>query len=98
VYRVERADGPTWGGRLFPEGRPRARGDGGAGILPWLPPRDYPAERLPPPEPVSLLDGQPLLVTAYVPPVPRYERRTAIAAAGGLRVLGWLLGRLHTLG
>jgi hypothetical protein len=32
-----------------------------------------------------------------VPSVPRQERRAAIVAAGGLRTLGWLLGRVHTL-
>jgi Ser/Thr protein kinase RdoA (MazF antagonist) len=97
VYRVDRAEGPSWVARLFPEVRPRALVDGDAEILGWLADADYPAERLAAPEPVSVLEGQPLLVTEYVPPVPRYERRTAIAAAGGLRVLGWLLGRLHTL-
>jgi Ser/Thr protein kinase RdoA (MazF antagonist) len=97
VYRVDRADGPSWVARLFPDVRPRARVDGDAEILRWLAHMDYPAECLAAPEPVTVLDGQPLLVTEYVPPVPRYERRTAIAAAGGLRVLGWLLGRLHTL-
>jgi aminoglycoside phosphotransferase len=91
VYRVDRADGPSWVARLFPDVRPRALVDGDAEILRWLAEVDYPAERL------SALQGQPLLVTEYVPPVPRYERRTAIAAAGGLRVLGWLLGRLHSL-
>jgi Ser/Thr protein kinase RdoA (MazF antagonist) len=97
VYRVDRADGPSWVARLFPDVRPRALVDGDAEVLRWLAEVDYPAERLAAPEPVSVLDGQPLLVTDYVPPVPLYERRTAVAAAGGLRVLGWLLGRLHTL-
>jgi Ser/Thr protein kinase RdoA (MazF antagonist) len=97
VYRVDRADGPSWVARLFPEVRPRAHVDGDAEILGWLAEVDYPAERLATPDPVSMHEDQPLLVTEYVTPVPRYERRTAIAAAGGLRVLGWLLGRLHTL-
>ncbi len=97
VYRVDRADGPSWVARLFPDVRPRALVDGDAEILRWLAEVDYPAERLAVPEPVSVLEDQPLLVTEYVTPVPPYERRTAIAAAGGLRVLGWLLGRLHTL-
>jgi Ser/Thr protein kinase RdoA (MazF antagonist) len=97
VYRVDRAEGPSWVARLFPDVRPRALVEGDAEILRWLAHADYPAERLAAPEPISVLEDQPLLVTGYVPPVPRYERRTAIAAAGGLRVLGWLLGRLHTL-
>jgi Ser/Thr protein kinase RdoA (MazF antagonist) len=97
VYRVDRADGPSWVARLFPAVRSRAHVEGDAEILRWLATVDYPAERLATPEPVSVLEDQPLLVTQYVTPVPLYERRTAVAAAGGLRVLGWLLGRLHTL-
>jgi Ser/Thr protein kinase RdoA (MazF antagonist) len=97
VYRVDRADGPSWVARLFPAVRPRSLVEGDAEILRWLAEVDYPAERLAAPDPVSVLENQPLLVTEYVTPVPLYERRTAVAAAGGLRVLGWLLGRLHTL-
>jgi Ser/Thr protein kinase RdoA (MazF antagonist) len=97
VYRVDRADGPSWVARLFPAVRPRPRVEGDAEILGWLAEVDYPAERLAAPDPVSVLESQPLLVTEYVTPVPRPERRAAVIAAGGLRALGWLLGRLHTL-
>ena len=44
-----------------------------------------------------MLQDQPLLVTEYVTPVPQAQRRAAIVDAGGLRALGWLLGRLHSL-
>lgn len=97
VYRVGRAGGESWVARLFPALRPRERADEDAHTLWWLAGHDYPAERAAAPEPVSELEGQALLVTEYVPDVPRPERRAAIVAAGGLRALGWLLGRLHTL-
>ena len=97
VYRVDRADGDSWVARLFPAVRPREHVDGDAEILRWLATLDYPAERPAADEPVSVLEDQPLLVTEYVTPVPQAERRAAIVAAGGLRGLGWLLGRLHTL-
>jgi len=77
--------------------RPRDRADGDAEVLRWLAQQDYPAERLAADHPVSELESQPLLVTTYVTPAPSQERRAAIVAAGGLRALGWLLGRLQTL-
>jgi hypothetical protein len=83
--------------RLFRLVRPREQVDGDAEILRRLAALDYPAERPAAGDPVSLLEDQPLLVTEYVTPVPQAERRAAIVAAGGLRALGWLLGRLHTL-
>jgi Ser/Thr protein kinase RdoA (MazF antagonist) len=97
VYRVQRADGQSWVARLFPAVRAREHVDGDAEALSWLAGQDYPAERLAAGDPVSELEGQPLLVTEYVSPVPGPERRAAIVGAGGLRALGWLLGRLHTL-
>lgn len=98
VYRVHRADGPSWVARLFTALRPRAQVDGDAEILTRLAGLGYPAERVAAPHPVSVHEGQPVLVTEFVTPVPRAERREAIVAAGGLRALGSLLGRLHTLG
>jgi Ser/Thr protein kinase RdoA (MazF antagonist) len=44
-----------------------------------------------------VLDGQPVLVTQAVAAVPRAERRAAIKDAGGIRGLGEMMGRLHTL-
>jgi Ser/Thr protein kinase RdoA (MazF antagonist) len=97
VVRVDLADGRGWVARLFPAGRPLARARGDAEILDALAALDYPAERCANPEPVTVLDGQPVLVTELVAGVPRPERREAIRSAGGLAALGWLLGRLHTL-
>jgi Ser/Thr protein kinase RdoA (MazF antagonist) len=97
VYRVDRVDGESWVARLFPALRAPERADDDAKTLRWLAGHDYPAERPAAEAPVSELEGQALLVTEYVPEVPRQERRAAIVAAGGLRALGWLLARLHTL-
>jgi Ser/Thr protein kinase RdoA (MazF antagonist) len=97
VYRVDRADGPGWVARVFPLSRPRRYADGDADVLRTLATLDYPAERLAADEPVSVLEDQAVLITEYMTQVPRAQRRDAIVAAGGLRALGWLLGRLHSM-
>ncbi len=97
VWHVIRADGPGWVARWFPARRPAAAADGDAEILRYLAGQDFPAERPAAPSPVTALGGRPVLVTEWVPPVPRQQRREAIRAAGGLGRLGALLGRLHRL-
>jgi Ser/Thr protein kinase RdoA (MazF antagonist) len=97
VWQVKRSDGPDWAARWFAARRPAAAVAGDAGILRYLAAHDYPAERCAADEPVSVLDGRSVLVTEWASPVPRQQRRDAIRAAGGLRHLGSLLGRLHTL-
>ena len=97
VFLVGRPDGPSWVARLFPPVRPVAAAAGDAEVLRFLAEHDFPAERCATPEPVSVLDGQGLLVTEHVAAVPRTERRAAIRDLGGLRRLGELLGRLHAL-
>jgi Ser/Thr protein kinase RdoA (MazF antagonist) len=97
VWRVERADGPDWVARWFPANRPVEAAAGDATILRYLAAQEFPAERCATDEPVSVLDGRSVLVTEWASPVPRPQRRDAIRAAGGLRHLGALLGRLHTL-
>jgi Ser/Thr protein kinase RdoA (MazF antagonist) len=97
VFRVDRRDGPSWVARRFPPARPAAAAAGDGEILRFLAEHDFPAERCAAPEPVSVLDGQGLLVTEYVGAVPREDRRAAIRDLGGLRRLGELLGRLHAL-
>jgi Ser/Thr protein kinase RdoA (MazF antagonist) len=97
VWRVERADGPDWVARWFPARRTAEAVAGDAEILDYLAAHDFPAERCASPEPVSVLDGRPVLVTEWAEPVPRERRREAIRAAGGLGGLGALLGRLHAL-
>jgi Ser/Thr protein kinase RdoA (MazF antagonist) len=97
VGRAERSDGRDWVARWFPPGRAAAAADGDAEILRYLAQRDFPAERVAAAAPVSSLDGRPVLVTEWAAPVPRERRRQAIQAAGGLRQLGAMLGRLHAL-
>jgi Ser/Thr protein kinase RdoA (MazF antagonist) len=97
VVLLRRDDGPSWVARVFPPERPVSAVEGDAAILRWLAERGYPAERCADPEPVSELDAQAVLVTEAVGSVPRAQRRAAIKDAGGIRGLGALLGRLHTL-
>jgi Ser/Thr protein kinase RdoA (MazF antagonist) len=97
VFRVERPHGPAWVARRFPALRSVEAVAADAAILRFLAEHDYPAERTATTEPLSVLDGQAVLVTEYVDPVPRAQRRAAVRDAGGLRRLGELLGRLHTL-
>lgn len=97
VFRLDLADGGSWVARLFPAERPIEQTRGDDEILRALAELDYPAERCAAAEPVSVLEGQSLLVTDFVVGVPRAERREAIRRAGGLAMLGHLLGRLHVL-
>lgn len=97
VLRITLADSRRWVARLFPASRPLEQTLGDADVLRFLAEREYPAERVAAAEPVSLLEGQALLVTEFVAGVPREQRRSAIRSAGGLATLGSLLGKLHTL-
>lgn len=97
VVLLRRDDGPNWVARVFPPRRPFAAVAGDAAILDWLATQGYPAERCADAQPVSVLDDETVLVTEAVGAVPRAERRVTIKDAGGIRGLGELLGRLHTL-
>ncbi len=97
VVLLRRDDGPNWVARVFPPRRRLAAVQGEAAILRWLEARDYPAERCADPEPVSRLGEETVLVTEAVAAVPRTQRRAAIKDAGGIRGLGALLAKLHTL-
>jgi Ser/Thr protein kinase RdoA (MazF antagonist) len=97
VWRVTRADGPDWVARWFAARRSAGAVAGDAAILRHLAAHEFPAERCATNEPVSGLGGRSVLVTEWAGPVPRTRRREAIRAGGGLRRLGALLGRLHTL-
>lgn len=97
VWRIGRTDGPDWVARWFPARRPTEAVAGDVAVLRYLAAHGFPAERCAADEPVSVLDGRSVLVTDWADPVPRQQRRDAIRAAGGLRHLGALLGRLHTL-
>lgn len=89
VYRVERASGAPWVARVFPATRPLAAVEGDAEILRRLERGGFPAERCADLEPVSSLEGRPVLVTEFVP------GRRAGPGRRTFAVLGELLGRLH---
>jgi Ser/Thr protein kinase RdoA (MazF antagonist) len=97
VVLVRDASDRRWIARVFPAERPVGAVEGDVAILRWLARRDYPAERPACGEPVSVLSGQPVMVTEAVRAVPRAERRQTIKDAGGIRGLGALLARLHGL-
>jgi Ser/Thr protein kinase RdoA (MazF antagonist) len=97
VILLRRDDGPSWVARVFGPQRPLAAVEGDAAVLRWLAEHDYPAERCATADPVSSLGDSTVLVTEAVATVPRAERRQTIKDAGGIRGLGELLGRLHTL-
>jgi Ser/Thr protein kinase RdoA (MazF antagonist) len=97
VYRVDRGDGPAWVARVFPAVRAESAAAGDAEILRFLDRHGFGAEQVATAEPRSVLDGRTVLVTGFVPGVPRAERAAVIRDHGGLRRLGELLGELHTL-
>lgn len=97
VFRVDRRDGPPWVARHFPPARPVDAAAGDGEILRFLAEHDFPAERCATSDPLSVLDGRGVLVTEHITAVPREQRRAAIRDLGGIRHLGELLGRLHTL-
>ena len=97
VFRIDRKDGPAWVARVFPAARLAGAATGDAAVLDFLAGHGFPAERRAAPEPVSVLDGQDVLVTGYVAGVPRGSRTEAIRRLGGFVRLGAMLARLETL-
>lgn len=97
VVLARRDAGPSWVARVFGPQRDRAAVEGDAAVLRWLAEQDFPAERCAVTDPVSSLGAHTVLVTEAVAAVPRAQRRQAIKDAGGIRGLGELLARLHTL-
>ena len=89
VYRVARAGAPDWVARVFPAARPVSAAEGDARVLQALAQGGFPAERCAAGSPVSVLDGQAVLVTEFLAGErPRGNGRT-------YAILGALLGRLH---
>jgi Ser/Thr protein kinase RdoA (MazF antagonist) len=97
VTLLRRDDGPSWVARVFGPQRAPAAVEGDAAVLRWLASHDYPAERCAAEDPVSSLGDCTVLVTEAVAAVARMQRRQTIKDAGGIRGLGELLARLHTL-
>jgi hypothetical protein len=97
VFRVDRIAGSSWVARVFPAVRPADAAEGDADVLRYAAARDFPAERLARPDPVSIQDGQAVLVTEHVDGARGEQRRSLLTALGGQRRLGELLGDLHLL-
>jgi Ser/Thr protein kinase RdoA (MazF antagonist) len=97
VFRIDRRDGASWVARFFPARRSVEAVVADGEVLRLLAAQNFPAERPAVADSVSVVDGRGVLVTEHVEGVPRSERRAAIREMGGLRRLGELLGRLHTL-
>ena len=64
VHRIDRDDGDPWVARVFHEERSIERTESDAALLGYLAEADFPAERLACDNPVSVLDGQSVLVTS----------------------------------
>jgi hypothetical protein len=88
VVRVDRLDGPSWVARVFSDARPLAEVEGDAQILRMLERGGFPAERCATADPVSMLDGRPLLVTDFI------EAAEPLRPGRSAALLGGLLGRL----
>jgi methyltransferase (TIGR00027 family) len=91
VHRVERADGSKWVARVFPLGRSLASARGDADLLEWLSRQGIPAERPAAADPVSVHEGQAVLVTEFAP------GRRAAGRPAVFEQLGAVLAQLHLL-
>jgi len=91
VHRIDRDDGATWVARVFHEERSIERTESDAALVGYLAEVDFPAERLACDNPVSVLDGQSVLVTVFV------DGSAPGKGPGAARRLAALLGRLHAL-
>jgi Ser/Thr protein kinase RdoA (MazF antagonist) len=93
VHRVD-LGGPGqlgWIARVFPAVRDADAIRGHAELLAWLAAAGFPAERCASPEPISILDGQGVLVTELAP------GRALAAKPETFELLGRLLGQLHSM-
>jgi Ser/Thr protein kinase RdoA (MazF antagonist) len=93
VFRVDRRPGAPVVVRLFAARRAHAAVVGDLAVLEQLGAAEFPAERPFGSEPLSVHDGQSVLVTHFVRGVPRSGR----PAGDQVAVLGALVGRLHGL-
>jgi Ser/Thr protein kinase RdoA (MazF antagonist) len=90
VFRVDRRDGEPWVARVFPSTRSPAAVAGDVAVLRHVEAHGFPAERLAAASPVSVLHGQSVLVTEFIP-----SRKTGGGKLPG--GLGGFLARLQSL-
>lgn len=93
VFRVDLHSEPSWIARVFPAVRALSAVRDDVDVLRFLEDNDVPAERLASHEPISMLGGQPVLVTSYVPGMNCRNK----AGSDTMRYLGALIGRLAAL-
>ncbi|MGH9125369.1 MAG: phosphotransferase, partial [Acidimicrobiales bacterium] len=92
VFRVDRVKATPLLVRLFSERRPHAGALGDLAVLRQLQAAEFPAERPFGTEPLSIHEGQSVLVTDFVRAAPK-----SAAPARPVMALGALVGRLHKL-
>ena len=93
VFRVDRLKGTPVIARLFSARRAHQAVLGDLAALVQLQTAEFPAERPFGPEPLSMHDGQSVLVTHFVREAPKSDR----PAGNPIVALGALVGRLHGL-
>ena len=91
VHRIDRHDGPAWVARVFHKERSLERVNSDRAVLACLRDAGLPAEQLACDDPVSVLDGQGVLVTLFV------EGTEPKKGAAISRRLAAVVGRLHAL-
>lgn len=91
VHRVDLDGGRSWVARIFPASRDVTAVAQDARLLTWLAEQHFPAERCAAAQPVSVHDGQGVLVTEFA------GGRALPARPESFELLGRLLGRLHCL-
>jgi hypothetical protein len=95
---VKRQDGPPWVARIFSSTADRvSRVEGDADILRFLASHDFPAERLAHDKPVTVLDGNGVIVTDFVAGGRPTDAHGRVESPAVLSEIASLLGRLHTL-
>jgi Ser/Thr protein kinase RdoA (MazF antagonist) len=93
VFRVDRLQGTPMVARLFSARRAHAAVLGDLAVLEQLQAAEFPAERPFGPEPLSIHQGQSVLVTHFV----RRAPRSLVPTADPIVALGAVVGRLHRL-
>jgi Ser/Thr protein kinase RdoA (MazF antagonist) len=91
VFRVDRVGAPPVVARLFSKRRPHHAVRGDLAVLQQLQAADYPAERPVGAEPLSIHDGQSVLVTDFV----RKASKSAVPVGDQVAALGARVARLH---